>query len=202
MGGHGRCFPTYLVSLRWSPLHEVIAGSPINFIEQTQNILIVDSRVNLLTNRQHQAVTFLLPETSCSSVTVIRLLPPPLIVVSALFGGCNTAGSLPSTGLSEPGPDEAADPASALLRVADPATLLLVALGFPSKPLTVLLTTLSVVWAGVGAGVWVGAGAYLCPHVHNEVLPKRIPKNQKDQRTKNEHEKKSRYILGDIPCTR
>ena len=65
--------------------------------------------VNLLTNRQHQAVNFLLPETDCSSVTVMRMLPQPLIVVSALLGGCNTTGSLPSTGSSEPGADEAAD---------------------------------------------------------------------------------------------
>ena len=39
---------------------------------------------------------------------------------------------------SEPGADEAADAASTLL-VADPVTTLLVALGFPSKPLIVLL---------------------------------------------------------------
>ena len=51
----------------------------------------------------------------------------------------NTTVSLPSTGSSEPGADEAADPASALLVVAGPATPLLVALGFPSKPLVVLL---------------------------------------------------------------
>ena len=50
--------------------------------------------VNLLIYRQHQAVNFLLPETGCSRVTVMRLLPT-LIVVSALLGGCNTTGSLP-----------------------------------------------------------------------------------------------------------
>ena len=67
-------------------------------------------------------------------------LMPPLTVVSALYGDCNTTGSLPSTGSSEPGADEAADPASTLLLlVADPATPLLVALEFPSKPLIVLL---------------------------------------------------------------
>ena len=54
--------------------------------------------------------------------------------------------------------------------------------------------TLSVVWAGVEAGVWAGAGASLCPHLHKEVLPKRNPKNQKEQTTKNEHQKKSRYF--------
>ena len=53
--------------------------------------------------------------------------------------GCNTTGCLPSTGPSEPGADEAADPASALLLVSDPATSLLLALGFLSKPLIVLL---------------------------------------------------------------
>ena len=42
----------------------------------------------------------------------------------------------------------------------------------------------------------------LCPRVYKEVLPKRNPKNQKEQRTKNEHENKSRYRLGGIPCTR
>ena len=174
-------------------MNEVVAGSPVRFLDQGRNIFCVDGRGEF---------THKPPTPSCHlSLAVMRLLPP-LIVVSALLGDCNTTGSLPSTGLSEPGPAEAADPASTLLQVADPATLLLVALGFPSNPLTVLLTTLSVVWAGVGAGVWVGAGAYLCPHVHKEVLPKRNPKNQKDQRTKNEHEKKSRYILGDIPCTR
>ena len=51
-------------------------------------------------------------------------------------------------------------------------------------------------------GVWAGAGASLCPHVHKEVLPKRNPNNQKEQRTKNEHEKKSCYVLGGIQCTR
>ena len=70
----------------------------------------------------------------------MRLLPPPPpIVVSALLGGGNTTGSLPCTGSPEPGADEAADPASTLPLVADPATQLLVALGFPSKPLIVLL---------------------------------------------------------------
>ena len=37
-------------------------------------------------------------------------------------------------------------------------------------------------------------------HVHKEVLLKTNPKNQKEQRTKNEHEKKSRYFLGGIQC--
>ena len=52
--------------------------------------------------------------------------------------------------------------------------------------------------AGVGTGVWAGAGTSLCPHVLKEVLPKRNPKNQQEQRTKNEHEKKSRYFSGGI----
>ena len=63
----------------------------------------------------------------------MRLLPP-LIVVSALRGGCNTTGALPSTGSSEAGSDEAADPTSTPLPVADTVTPLLVALEFPSKP--------------------------------------------------------------------
>ena len=58
------------------------------------------------------------------------------------------------------------------------------------------------VWAGVGAGVWAGAWAPLCPHVHKEVLPKRNPNNQKEQRTKNEHENKSRYFWGGIQRVR
>ena len=138
--------------------------------------------VNLLTNRQHQAVNFLLPETGCSSLTVIRLLPPPLIVVSALLGGCNTTGSLPSTGSSEPGADEAADPSSTLLLVADPATpLLVVALGFPSKPLIVLLDHAERGVGRRGGRCTSGAGGSLCPHVHKEgFLPKRNPKTQKE----------------------
>ena len=55
-----------------------------------------------------------------------------------MLGGCIT-GSLPSTGSFEPGTDEAADPASTLLVVANPATPRAVALGFPSKPPVVLL---------------------------------------------------------------
>ena len=51
-------------------------------------------------------------------------------------------------------------------------------------------------------GVWAGAGASLCPHVHKEVLPKKNPKDQKEQRTKNEHENKSPYFLGGIHCRR
>ena len=54
--------------------------------------------------------------------------------------------------------------------------------------------------AGVRAGVWASVGASLCPYLHKEVLPKRNPKIQKDERTKNEHEKKSRYFLGGNQC--
>ena len=75
------------------------------------------------------------PTPSCQLPLAVMRLLPPLMVVSALLGGCNTTSSLPSTGSSEPEADEAA----ALLLVADPATPLLVALGFPSKPLIVLL---------------------------------------------------------------
>ena len=109
-------------------MNEVVAGSPINFLDQVRNIFVVDGRGE----STHK------PPTQFP-LAVMRLLPP-LIVVSAVHGGCNTTGSLPSTGSSEPGADEAADPASTLvLVVADPATPLLVALGFPSKPLIVLL---------------------------------------------------------------
>ena len=130
----------------------------------------------------------------------MRLLPP-LIVVSALLGGCNTTGSLPSTGSSERGADEAADPACTLLLVADSATPLQVGRGFPLNRSWFCWTTLSVVWAAVGAGVWAGTRPSLCPHVHKEVLPIRNPKNQKEQRTKSEHEKNSRCFLGGIQCT-
>ena len=169
------------------------------FLTKHTTFLSLIVGVNLLRNRQHQAVNFVLPETGCSSVTVIRLLRPPLIVVSALFWGCNTTGSLPSTGSSEPGADEAADPASTLLLIADPATPLLVALGFPSKPLIVLLDHAE---HGVGRCGGIGAGAYLCRDVDKEVLPKRNPNNHKERRTKNEYEKKSRYVLGGIQYRR
>ena len=201
--------------MRW------LQAVPLTFLTKHTTLLSLMVGVNLLTNRQHQVVNFLLSETGCSSATAMRLLPPPLIVVSALLGGCNTTGSLPSTGSSEPGADEEAEPASTLLQVTDPATPLLVALGFPSKPLNVLLDHAE---RGVGrcggrcmgscGGVSLsiintsyqklpfGSGDYpdkllfhqalsLCPHVHKEVLPKRNPKNQKEQRTKNEHEREA-----------
>ena len=110
-------------------MNEVVAGSPVRFLDQGRNIFCVDGRGEF---------THKPPTPSCHlSLAVMRLLPP-LTVVSALLGDCNTTGSLPSTGSSEPGADEAAGPASTLLLVADPATPLLVALGFPSKPLIVL----------------------------------------------------------------
>ena len=104
---------------------------PSTFLTKHTTFLSLMVGANLLTNRQHQAVNFLLPETGCSSVTVMRLLSPPLIVVSAVLGGCNTTGSLPSTGSSEPRADEAADPTSTLVVVADPATPLLASTGIP-----------------------------------------------------------------------
>ena len=72
-----------------------------------------------------------------------KLLFFSLTVVSAVFGRCKTAsgGSPLSTG-SEPGADEAADASAStlLLLAAELATtLLLAALGFPSKWLIVLL---------------------------------------------------------------
>ena len=97
---------------------------------------------NLLTYRQTQAVNFLRPAIGGWIVTE-KLLLFSLTVVSAVFGGCKTAsgGSPSSTGF-EPGADEAADPsASTLLLLATElaTTLLLAALGFPSKWLIVLL---------------------------------------------------------------
>ena len=99
----------------------------------------------------------------------------------------------------EPGADEAACPAFTLLLVEDLATPLLVALGFPSKPLIVLLDHAE---HGVGRCGGIGAGAYLCRDVDKEVLPKRNPNNHKERRTKNEYEKKSRYVLGGIQYRR
>ena len=106
-----------------------VAGSLINFLDQARNV-VVDGR---------DESTHKTPTPSCQLAPAVTRLLPPLIVVSALLGGCNTTGSLPSTGSSETGADEAADPASTLLVVADPATPLLEALGFPSKSLIVLL---------------------------------------------------------------
>ena len=112
----------------------------------------------------------------------MRLLPP-LIVVSALLGGCNTTGSLPSTGSSEPGADEAADPASTLLLVADPATTLLVALGSPSKSLIVLLEH-----AERGVGSCGGRCMGRCRGVSLSARPQKGPTEkepEEPERTKN-----------------
>ena len=127
---------------------------------------------------------------------------PPLTVVSALYGDCNTTGSLPSTGSSEPGADEAADPASTLLLlVADPATPLLVALEFPSKPLIVLLDH-----AERGVGSCGGRCMGRCRGVSLSSRPSRgstekVPEGP--ERIKNkERTRKDRYFLGGIRCTR
>ena len=110
--------------MRW--LH----AAPSDVLDQARNIFVVDGRGE----STHKP-----PTPSCQLPLAVLCLLPPLIVVSALPGGCNTTGSLPSTESSEPGADEAADPASTLLLVADPATPQLIALGFPSKQLIVLL---------------------------------------------------------------
>ena len=83
---------------------------------------------NLLTNRQTQAVL----RPAIGGWIVAEKLLFSLTVVSAVFGGCGF----------EPGADEAADPSAStlLLLAAELATtLLLAALGFPSKGLIVLL---------------------------------------------------------------
>ena len=166
-------------------MNEVVAGNPINFLDQARSIFVVDGR----SESTHKP-----PTPSCQLPLAVMRLLPPLIVVSALLGGCNTTGSLPSTGSSEPGADEAADPASTLLLVADPALPLLEALGFPSKQLVVMPDHAERGVGRCGAGVWAGAGASLCLHVHKDILMKRNPKKQKEQRTKNEQEQKSRYF--------
>ena len=121
----------------------------------------------------------------------------PLIVVSALLGGCNTTGSLPYTGSSEPGADEAADPASTLL-VADPATPLLVALEFPSKPLIVLLDHAE---RGVGRCIGRCRGVSLSSRPQRGSTEKE-PEEPGRTKNKNEREKKSRYFLGGIQYRR
>ena len=110
-------------------MNEGVAGNPINFLDQARDIFDVDGRGE----STHKP-----PAPSCQLPLAVMRLLPPLIVVSAMLGGCDTTGSLPSTGSSEPGADEAADPASTLL-VADPLTPLLVALEFLSKPLIACL---------------------------------------------------------------
>ena len=111
--------------------NEMIAVSPINFLYQARSTFVVDGRGQ----STHKP-----PTPSCQLLLAVMRLLPPLIVVAALHRGCNTTGSLPFTGSSEPGAKEAADPAFTLLVVvADPVTQLLVALGSPSKPLNVLL---------------------------------------------------------------
>ena len=127
----------------------------------------------------------------------MRLLPP-LIEVSALLGRCNTTGSLPFSGSSEPGADEAADPASTLL-VADPLTPLLVALEFLSKPLIVLLDH-----AERGVDRCGGRCMGRCRGVLTSTkrsYRKGTRRNRK-KKEQNEHENKSRYVLGGIHCTR
>ena len=133
-------------------MNKVVAGNPINFLDQARDIFDVDGRGE----STHKP-----PAPSCQLPLAVMRLLPPLIVVSAMLGGCDTTGSLPSTGSSEPGADEAADPASTLLLVADPANPLLESPGSALNRSLFCWITLSVVWAGVGAGLWAGAGASL-----------------------------------------
>ena len=42
-------------------MNEMVAGSPFNLLDHAHNVFVVDGRVNLPTNSQHQAVNFLLP---------------------------------------------------------------------------------------------------------------------------------------------
>ena len=174
-------------------MNEVVAGSPINFHDQVHNIFIVDGQGE----STHKP-----PTPSCQLPLAVRRLLPPLIVGSALLRGCNATVSLPSAGSSEPGTNEAADPASTLLLIADPATPLLVALGFPSKPLIVLLDHAE---RGVGrcGGRCMGrCGGVALSTRRQSSSTENEPEEPEEQRTKNKHEKKSRYFLGGIQCTR
>ena len=53
--------PLFLPSDGVHFMNEVVAGSPINFLDQARDFLSLMVGVNLLTNRRHQAVNFLLP---------------------------------------------------------------------------------------------------------------------------------------------
>ena len=46
-------------------MNEVVAGSPINCLDQAPTFLSLMVGVNLLTDRQHQGVNFLLPYCAC-----------------------------------------------------------------------------------------------------------------------------------------
>ena len=92
-------------------MNEVVAGSRVNFLDQARNIFVVDGRGEP-THRP--------PTPSCQLPLAVMRLLPPLIVGSAQLRGCNTTGSLPSTGSSESEADEATDPASTLLPATDP----------------------------------------------------------------------------------
>ena len=162
-------------------INEVVARSPTNALDQARNVLAVDSGGE--STHKPRTTSGQLP------LAVMRLLPP-MIVGSALHGVCNTAGSLPSTGSSEPGADEAADSACTLLLVADPATPLLVALGFPSKPLIVLLDH-----AERGVGRCAGRYMSRCGGVSLYTRPQRgstEKKPQEPERTKNKERTRKR----------
>ena len=174
-------------------MNEVVEGNPINLVDQARNILVVHGRGE----STHKP-----PTPSCQLPLAVMRLLPPLIVVSALLGGCNTTGSLPSTGSSEPGADEAADPASTLLLVADPATPLLVALGFPSEPLIVQLDH-----AERGVGRCGGRCMGRCGGVSLSTRPQRgstekEPEEPERTKDKERTRKKMPVPLGSIQCTR
>ena len=103
---------------------------------------------------------------------------------------------LTPAGSSEPGADEAADPASTLLLVADPAAQRLVALGFPSQQLIVLLDHAE---RGVGRCMGRCRGVSLSSRPQRDSTEK---EPEEPERTKNEHGNKSRYFLGGIQCIR
>ena len=115
-----------------------------------------------------------------------------------------TTGSLPSTGSSEPGADEAADPASTLLLVADPATPLLVALGFPSKPLIVLLDHAE---RGVGRrggrfmGRYRGVSLSSCPQKRFYRKGTRRTRKNKEQRTNTNRETGTFWAVSSVRHT-
>ena len=120
----------------------MFAGSSISCLHQEHNVFVVDGRgesTHIPPNPSGQ-----LPRPAIGGwILTEKPLLFSLTVVPAVFGGCKAAsdGSPSSTGF-EPRADEAADPsASTLLLIAAElaTTLLLAALGFPSKCLIVLL---------------------------------------------------------------
>ena len=73
--------PLFLPSDGVDVINDVVAGSPVNFLDHARNINVADGRGE----STHKP-----PTPSCQLPLAVLCLLPPLIVVSALPGGCNT----------------------------------------------------------------------------------------------------------------